>query len=152
MITRDATGTGWSVHYDGKHALGAYSSEDAAPKRPSKWRELDTAVKGLEKWGETMRAGPGEGRALVRSDNSTTVAVINKQATSSAHLVPLLRKLRGVCEKHGLEVAALHIPGKENDLADWLSRFVRKKILRRLDATPECVRAGTGDRAPGVLG
>ena len=127
VITGDASGTGWGVHYDGKRALGAYSVADAAPNRSSNWRELDTAVKGLEKWGGTMRAGPGEGRALVRSDNSTTVAVINKQATSSAHLVPLLRKLRGVCEEHGLEVAALHIPGVENDLADWLSRFVRKK-------------------------
>ena len=104
-----------------RRAVWRYGPEDSAPRQSSNWRELDTVVRPLEMWGAEL-AGQ---RVLVRTDNTTAKSVVNNRGTVSANLQPLCARLVEVCRAHDLDVAAMHIPGVENTLADALSRFKR---------------------------
>ena len=55
-------------------------------------------------------------------DNSTDVHIINRQATRSKQLAPLLRQLYALALQHNLSIRAVHRPGVDNTLADFLSR------------------------------
>ena len=55
-------------------------------------------------------------------DNSTDVHIINRQATRSKLLAPLLRQLYTLALQHNLSIRAVHRPGVDNTLADFLSR------------------------------
>ena len=127
VITGDASGDqGAAVTVvrpeDGeRRAVWHYGPEESAPQQSSNWRELDTVVRPLEMWGAEL-AGQ---RVLVRTDNTTARAVVNNRGTVSANLQQLCARLVEVCRTHDLDVAAVHIPGVENTLADALSRFKR---------------------------
>ena len=60
---------------------------------------------------------------LVRSDNTTTVMVVNKRGAANQNLGQLGQRLVDVCRQHDSDLAALHIPGVLNGLADRGSRF-----------------------------
>jgi hypothetical protein len=55
-------------------------------------------------------------------DNSADVHIINRQATRSTILAPLLRQLYGIALQHNVSIRAQHRPGVDNTLADFLSR------------------------------
>ena len=127
VITGDASGdqgaavTVVRLEEGERRAVWRYAEEDSAPAQSSNWRELDTVVRPLEMWGAEL-AGQ---RVLVRTDNTTARAVVNRRGTNSANLLPLSERLAAVCRRHDLDVAAVHIPGEQNTLADGLSRMRR---------------------------
>jgi hypothetical protein len=55
-------------------------------------------------------------------DNSTDVAIINRQATRSNRLATLLRSLYDLALRYNFSIRATHRPGEQNQLADFLSR------------------------------
>lgn len=55
-------------------------------------------------------------------DNSTDVHIINRQATRSKGLAGLLRQLYSIALQFNIRVQAVHRPGVDNTLADFLSR------------------------------
>lgn len=55
-------------------------------------------------------------------DNATDVHIINRQATRSKAIAPLLRQLYGIALQHNVSIRAQHRPGVDNTLADFLSR------------------------------
>ena len=55
-------------------------------------------------------------------DNQSDVHIINRQATRSKQLAPLLRQLYALALEHNLSIRAVHRPGVDNILADFLSR------------------------------
>lgn len=55
-------------------------------------------------------------------DNESDVHIINRQATRSKQLAPLLRQLYALALEHNLSIRAVHRPGVDNTLADFLSR------------------------------
>jgi hypothetical protein len=59
---------------------------------------------------------------LVTTDNLADVHVINRQSTRAPDLLPLLRYLYATCAFHNIALRALHVPGVDNILADYLSR------------------------------
>lgn len=59
---------------------------------------------------------------LILTDNSSNVPVINKQRTSSAAIIGLLRALAELSSTHVFACSARHISGESNVLADFLSR------------------------------
>jgi hypothetical protein len=127
VITGDASGdqgaavTVVAPEEGERRAVWEYAEADSAPAQSSNWRELDTVVRPLEMWGADL-AGQ---RVLVRTDNTTACAVVNRRGTNAPNLLPLARRLAAVCRRHDLDVAAVHIPGEENTLADGLSRLRR---------------------------
>jgi hypothetical protein len=68
---------------------------------------------------------------LLKSDNSTVVADVNRASASATLTQPLRALLRRV-ESMGLRLQTIHIPGVTNTLADRLSRMgsVREYYLR----------------------
>jgi hypothetical protein len=123
VITGDASGDQGAAHHAGEMLIWEYPPEESAPVQSSNYRELDTVVRPLEEWGGRFAGG----RCLTRSDNSTSVAVVNKRGTNSRNLQQLSARLRAVCKQHDIDLAALHIPGEQNGLADRGSRVKRSK-------------------------
>ena len=58
--------------------------------------------------------------------------VINSSKTKDSFLASCLRELWLEVSKFGFEMRAVHLPGEENRIADWLSRWDRHKKYREL--------------------
>jgi hypothetical protein len=82
-------------------------------------RELLAVLKGVQYFRDHL----AHKQLLICSDNSATVAQINKQGgTKSWSLTELTRQLWFELDLLGCRVWARHIPGRLNVQADWLSR------------------------------
>lgn len=93
---------------------------------PRKWKyqniailELYPIVAAVFVWG----AGWAGKNVLFLSDNQAVVEVINKQSCKNPILMALLRILVLRCLKLDIVFRARHVPGKDNGLADVLSRL-----------------------------
>ncbi len=76
------------------------------------------------------------------SDNQDTVDIWYKGSTTEKQMMKILRKLFFFTAKHNINLILKHIPGKDNVLADLLSRFQVDKFL---DTLP------TADHAPALI-
>ena len=56
-------------------------------------------------------------------DNKSVVDVINSSKTKDAFMATCLRELWLVVSSNEFELRAVHLPGEENRVADWLSRW-----------------------------
>jgi hypothetical protein len=61
---------------------------------------------------------------LVYSDNMVTVQSLNKKYSKSEELRGVLAQILGWCQNEKVEIEARHLAGKENSLADDLSRRI----------------------------
>jgi hypothetical protein len=112
----------WPHHLQvGAAFRGIYSSEHAphhqSPEQIT-WCELLAVVAALTTYAPRLR------NQSVRFyvDNLSDVHIINRQATRSPALAGLLRQLYSLSMKHNISLHALHRPGVDNVLADFLSR------------------------------
>ena len=123
-LTTDASGTGWGADVDGAKwktkVKGTWDDAMANPKTSSNLRELTAVRMSLERLIQTGRVRAGCD-ILVRSDNLTTVANINRRSCAVS-LLPEMMTLFGILERSQLRVRTTYIPGKENVVADELSR------------------------------
>jgi len=87
------------------------------------WPELYSLYAALASAGPLWR----DGCLLYFSDNQTNVAAINRMATASPVILPLLRAIALLCITFNIQVAALHVAGVKNDFNDWLSRPARHR-------------------------
>ena len=108
-------------HKDLRH-VQVFPPEHQHPHKSSNFRELSTALFGLQKWGPLFR----DQRVLYRTDNITTRAVINKGGTTAPDLLPVANSILATARHYNIDLAAAHIPGHLNGLADRLSRHRRK--------------------------
>jgi hypothetical protein len=72
----------------------------------------------LDTWCEQL----ANRRILFHTDNLALVSIINNQTTKEPRILHLLRKMVLTCLKYNILFQALHIPGRYNILADFLSR------------------------------
>jgi len=140
-IVTDASGTGWGGH------LGEITISGIWPKRYAKqhinWLELQAVWLTMQALEEMLIGSAVE----VLSDNSTTVAYINKQGgTRSATLCALALQFWQWCRERRIHVVATHIAGVNNVLADALSRgstdhptewTLHKSVFHRIKQTWE---------------
>lgn len=62
----------------------------------------------------------------MRMDKVTTVTYINKLGGSrSKKLSQVAKELWEFCQTHKMQVTAQYLPGKDNIVADWNSRYLR---------------------------
>ncbi|XP_064482803.1 uncharacterized protein LOC135395635 [Ornithodoros turicata] len=81
--------------------------------------ELKAAFLGLQAFGKDLH----EGCLLIQTDNTATVAAINKLGSArSLTLSTIARELWSWCFQQGISVRAEHLPGRLNTQADWASR------------------------------
>ena len=118
VITTDASGWGAGAWWRHHRFQEEFKVGERAPAKSSNWREAMTVVMALERWGAQLRGR----RVLVRSDNTTTVSILNKLDTGAETLEAVASALLNVCQKYDLRVSGRHIKGVENKLADALSR------------------------------
>ncbi|KAK3281431.1 hypothetical protein CYMTET_10781 [Cymbomonas tetramitiformis] len=121
--TMDASGwQGGIALRDWRHIL-SFPPDQCAPHKSSNFREASTAASAAELLGPAHR---GE-CLLFRSDNSTTVSLINKQGTMAPALWEVGERIFSAARMYDLDLACEQIPGVENGLSDGLSRYVRRK-------------------------
>ena len=122
VITTDAAGDAGGGFWEHRRRVWPFPPHECAPVQSSNFRELATAILALEHWGPELQRR-GATRVLLRTDNTVTMSVINKKKTRGPSLEQWLQRLLELERKYGLDVAARHIPGVDNTLADALSRW-----------------------------
>ena len=121
VYTGDADKGAAGVWYRDQRHIHLFPPSEQPPHKSSNFRELTTALIGLQKYGHHWRGQ----RVLYRSDNSTTVSVINKQGSPADDLNVVAEEILATARHLGVDLAATHIPGVINGLADRLSRHRR---------------------------
>ena len=117
VLTTDASKTGWGGFIGNESAKGSWSSQ-----------ELFYHINMLELWAVRNSLLALEHRVIgkkvmIRSDNSTVVAYINKEGgTRSISLCRETILMFEWCIERNIQLLAIHIPGVENTKADCLSR------------------------------
>jgi ribonuclease HI len=120
----DASRTGWGAWlklWNIPQPLlmhGTWASKTTATSNARECRAVERALRRLQHLPE----GRGINSLVVKSDNTATVYNINRQASCEA-LSPCLQALLRFAGKAGIELVAEHVPGRENNLADTLSRL-----------------------------
>jgi hypothetical protein len=116
-VITDASEWGWGAHYVDKTIQGQWTPQDR--QHHINYLELKAVFLALQAWGPYLRRS----RVLLRSDNSTVVQYINKQGgTRSPALCLLTRQVWDMCLAQGISITAAHFAGKDNTIADCLSR------------------------------
>ena len=85
-------------------------------------------LESIKRWGHSW----GGAHIMVRSDNSATVASINKGTSRSPELLSLIQEIFWLSVQYSFRVSATFIPGINNTLADRISR---------LDSMPHAMEA-----------
>ena len=118
VITGDASGDAGGGWYGHRRLVHFYPPDECDPAQSSNFRELKIVLLMLQEWGELLRGK----RVLVRSDNTTTVSVVNRGVSTATCLQDLGDTIYTLAQNLGIQLAARHIPGLKNGLADRLSR------------------------------
>nr|XP_055040043.1 uncharacterized protein LOC129427314 [Misgurnus anguillicaudatus] len=117
VVTTDASLWGWGAVYEGRAINGKWP--DTLQSAHINFLELLTVYLALKHFVRFLR----NHHVLIRSDNTTAVAYINRQGgTRSAQLHYLAQKLIVWGTKHFRSLRATHVPGILNARADLLSR------------------------------
>ena len=116
-VTTDASLSGWGAFCQARTLSGVWTQEEALLH--INVLELEAVVRAVKALTDLAK-----GSCLtVFSDNTTTVAYINRQGgTRSPNLCLKAWFLLLWCRKYDIQLRASHIAGKDNTLADALSR------------------------------
>ncbi|MCP4239451.1 MAG: hypothetical protein GY772_02710 [bacterium] len=129
VLTTDASPHGWGgvlsspTSPDSPRWKTADRFPAALARMSSNTRELAAVWLALRRLARTRWAPPSGALIRVRSDNTTTVAYINRQGGKFRHLNSLQAKVLSLCAWRGWTLSAVHLPGVLNPLADALSRM-----------------------------
>ncbi|XP_028302770.1 LOW QUALITY PROTEIN: uncharacterized protein LOC114463422 [Gouania willdenowi] len=116
-VTTDASPSGWGAVWQSRTAQGRWPVEDQGAH--INVLELRAVHLALKHFLPHLR----DKHVLVRSDNTSTVYHINHQGgTKSARLLEVARELLTWAAPRLISIRAMHIPGEQNHLADFLSR------------------------------
>jgi ribonuclease HI len=123
-MTTDASGRGWGADVwfgkETKRWQGIWEADMIEKEVSSNKRELRAVREGLEEslkyWGGLRGCD-----MLIRSDNMTTVANINRRSCTPS-LLPEMLRLFDVLDQASVRIRVSYIPGKDNTIADALSR------------------------------
>ena len=112
----------WPAHLQpGAGFLGVWSPTDARFRSTSSqmiWCEMFAILAILSTYRELIR----DSHVLFHMDNEPDVHTLNKQTTRSVQLAGLLREIYTVAVDCNIAIRAIHRPGVDNVLADFLSR------------------------------
>ena len=117
-LISDASLSGWGAWTsEGENVFGSWSSEEAT------WHINVLELKAVLFAFQCLFRSTYNTSILIKSDNTTVVAYINKQGgTTSKVLCDLALELWAFCIHRNLCIYASHIAGVSNDRADELSR------------------------------
>lgn len=117
-IYTDASKSGWGASLSTDSNSGAWGQQER--DQSSNFRELKAVMMSLR---ENIPRIKGK-KVIVHSDNTTTIAQINRQSSPKhLHLLKLSKAIWNLCLRHQIKLKAEYIPGEENSAADSLSRI-----------------------------
>jgi hypothetical protein len=126
----DASGSvGFGFFFDGRWFQGKWPSVKFALEHSIAWLELFPIIVASALWGDQLKGK----KIVLRCDNESVVAIINKQTSKCQSLMKLVRFFVLQCLKNNVIFCARHVPGKDNNIADALSRF---QMSRFWEAAP----------------
>lgn len=120
----DATDTSYGGFFDNKWFQGYFPEEILNEQTSMAFFELYPIVMSCILWGHTW----SRHRILFYCDNSTTVEIINKGRSKIPSIMKLMRKLTYHSAINSFIIHAKHIPGRQNCIADAISRFQMAKF------------------------
>ncbi|CEM39915.1 unnamed protein product [Vitrella brassicaformis CCMP3155] len=120
VLFTDASDRGWSGTVGSRKWQGAWSTSSHEDLPSINFRELLAVLFSIQRLVKTLNKGA---RLLVRSDSVSTVGWINDKEESSPAVQRVLARIFALLEAVNGEIVAVHIPGKDNTVADELSRF-----------------------------
>ncbi|PIK42864.1 putative TBC1 domain family member 2A [Apostichopus japonicus] len=116
-VTTDASLSGWGAHWGNRTAWGTWSVQEQYLH--INVLEMLAVQRALEAFHTQVR----NTRVTIFSDNTTVVAYINRQGgTRSDKLCRLAWEVLTTASDSGMVLRASHIAGKDNVMADALSR------------------------------
>ena len=117
-ITTDASTIGWGARLGDAETKGHWASSELDHIN---LLELKAVLYGLQSLVRDIR----DTHVLVRSDNATTVACINRHCSIKESLLDVTIDIFDWCSERGIYLSASHIRGVSNVEADRLSRDVK---------------------------
>ena len=116
-VLTDACLEGWGAHCEEMAIQGLWSQ--AETRCHINFLEMKTVLLALQAWTPQLRGK----RILLRSDNTTVVQYVNRQGgTVSPKLCRLTLEIWDLTLSQNMWIQAAHIAGKDNIIADDLSR------------------------------
>uniref|UniRef100_A0A0K6S8C0 RNase H type-1 domain-containing protein n=1 Tax=Chromera velia CCMP2878 TaxID=1169474 RepID=A0A0K6S8C0_9ALVE len=146
LITTDASSLGGGGTLWPARQAWACGWTESQAYNSSNWRELKMVMLALAHWQPLL-----QGKwVVVRSDNNTTVAVINKGYSSAAALNELADELHRFTQTNGVTLCAVYLLGVLNETADELSQVLRQGWAeRRLSSScTQTIRQALRQHAP----
>ena len=117
LVTDAAGSVGFGLIFGSRWAFGQW---------PDEWQDLAITFKEMFPVAVTIVTWAKDLRGSILycwSDNTAVVAALNKFSCKCPHTMMLIRRVALVCLHHDITIRASHVPGKENVLADALSRL-----------------------------
>ena len=90
--------------------------------------EMLAVLLGVRIWGVHLQSL----KVQIYCDNDAAVQVINSGKTKDAFMGSCIRELWLEVSKYGFQLRAVHLPGEENRVPDWLSRWDCGQSYREL--------------------
>ncbi|XP_060070454.1 uncharacterized protein LOC132550409 [Ylistrum balloti] len=115
----DATSESFGGIYLNQWFQGFFPSELKAMDTSMALFELYPIVMACVLWGHQWH----NKHILFHCDNVATVDIISKVRSKVSSIMCLMRKLTYYSAMHNFVIHAVHIPGKQNNIADAISRF-----------------------------
>ncbi len=123
----DASGAiGWGSCFKTHWMQGRWAPEILNENFSIEFKELFPIVVSCVAWGEEMK----NMRIMFHTDNETVASIINKKSSPEPDLMILVRHMVLTCLKYNIMFRAKHIPGKENQISDAISRFKMQEFRR----------------------
>ena len=120
----DASGQiGFGGYYRGRWFQGRWPNEEVKTLSIA-WLEFFPIVVAVTVWGEGLKGK----RIILRSDNQAVISILNRQTSKCPRIMRLVRFFVLQCLKLNIAFYAKHIAGKENNIADALSRFQMERF------------------------
>ena len=103
----------------GQYFHSNFPDEIASQQLPIHRLEMLAVLVAVRLWGVYCEGM----KVQIYCDNESVVKVINSSKTKDAFLATCLRELWLEVATYGFQLRAVHLPGEENRVADWLSRW-----------------------------
>jgi hypothetical protein len=113
----DASGTGWGAWLHEYRAAGFWNGR--LSNMPSNYREMCAVLMGLHSF---LPLVTGKSVEIV-SDNISTVAYLNHLGGPAQDLSEIATAIWSLAFQHNMHITARHLAGRDNTLADALSRL-----------------------------
>ncbi len=124
LFTDACKSVGFGGYFKGKWFRGKWKKSCA--HYSIAWLEFFPILVAVVLWGDLLKGK----RIILRSDNRSVIAIINRQTSRCPSIMKLVRFFVLQCLKHNIAFTARHIAGKHNSIADALSRFQEDRFRK----------------------